>query len=77
MWTPPGLPSGRFAASAPERRHGLVGGPLPAVMGAVGGGEIEEMSGLTGEEEPVLEELGQLRPRTRPARQGAAIRAAD
>jgi hypothetical protein len=58
----------------PKRRHGLVGGPLPAVVGPVCGREVEWMRRLAGEEEPVLERPGQPCPGLGLARQGAAIR---
>ena len=61
----------------PKRCQGLVGGPLPAVVGPVSGGEVEGVRRLVREEKPVLERLGQPCPRLRLPRQGAAIGAPD
>ena len=51
------------AVPVPTRRHRLVGGPLSAVMGAVGSREVEGVRRLAREEEPVLEGLSQPSPR--------------
>ncbi len=55
-----------------EGSQGLVGGALPAVVGTVGGREVEGMCRLASEEQPVLERLRQARTRLRATRKRAA-----
>ena len=56
---------------------GFFGGAHAAVIGAMGGGEIERVRRFTGKEQAPLERPRQHRPRPGLARQGIAIGTAD
>ena len=60
-----------------KRGERFLGGPRPAVMRAMGGGEILAARGLSGEEQTILERAGEQPPRRGVAGQGIAVCAAD